>query len=66
MSSFIWNINVLIFWRLAWLKKQPGKTTMSGWHNIGRLYFTTQRNPYKFYIHPNIKKLKKLIAKVSK
>lgn len=66
MSGFLWNVNVLIFWRLAWLEKQPGKTTVSGWYNIGRLYFTTQSKPYKFYIQPKVKKLKNLIAKFCK
>ncbi|AFB83900.1 hypothetical protein VPT02_101 [Vibrio phage VPT02] len=65
MSNFTWNINFLIFWRLAWLRKLPeGYTvTMDGWGHIGRLYFTTQTDPVGFYIKPLGKKIKNLIAK---
>lgn len=68
MSNFSWNINLLIFWRLAWLRKTPeGQTiAMRNWVNIGRLYFTTQPDPCRFYIVPLGKKIKNLIAKHQK
>lgn len=62
MSNFIWNINFLIFWRLAWAKKGT-EVFGDNWGNIGRLYYSKQSNPLGFYIRPVIKKIKNLIAK---
>ncbi|QCQ57677.1 hypothetical protein KNV09_gp083 [Vibrio phage Athena] len=62
MSNFIWNINFLIFWRLAWLRKTSGKVYMDNWGNIGRLYFTTQPKPFLFVIQPKITKIKNWFA----
>lgn len=68
MSNFVWNINFLLFWRLAWLRKMPAgwSVQMDGWYNIGRLYFATQTDPVGFYLQPLGKKIKNLIAKLAK
>lgn len=66
MSSFVWNVNFLVFWRIAWLRKGASKLGLSHWNHVGRLYFKRQSLPYKFYIEPKVKKLKNLIAKFRK
>lgn len=67
MSNFKWNINFLVFWRLAWYRKLPkgcSRTEMVGWYSIGRLYVSTQDEWYRFIIEPKIKKIKNWIAKL--
>ncbi|BBL19264.1 hypothetical protein KIT04_095 [Vibrio phage KIT04] len=62
MSNFVWNINFLIFWRLAWLRKGEEKYN-DNWGCIGRLCYARQTSPVHFYIKPLGKKIKNLIAK---
>lgn len=64
MSTFIWNINFLLFWRLAWIKKGNTLFFDTGWRHIGRLYFSTQVTPFDFYVIPKLKKLEKFLAKL--
>lgn len=67
MTIFVWNINLFIFWRLAWLER--GKSIQElgkHWKHCGRLCFTTQSAPYKYIVEPKIKKVKNLFAKKQK
>ncbi|QKN84747.1 hypothetical protein KNV05_gp085 [Vibrio phage River4] len=61
MSNFIWNINFLVFWRLAWIKKGC-EVFGDNWGQIGRLCYTKQTTPYKFIIQPKITKIKNWFA----
>lgn len=63
MSNFIWNINFLLFWRLAWLNKGNDIIQMDNWGNIGKLYYSKQKDPVGFYILPLGRKIKNLFAK---
>ena len=45
MSNFVWNINFLGFWRLAWLKSGFKCYEGDGWKQCGRIAATTQRKP---------------------
>lgn len=63
MSNFIWNINFLVFWRLAWIKKGT-EVFGDNWYQLGRVCVAKQNSPFTFIIQPKIKKLKNAIAKL--